>query len=88
MQHLNRPLPALAPRCPDAPFGLVELVERMLAKHYEDRPGAAEVRDAAAPLHGTATVPAYLVLACEGTAPVERVPAESEPPTARLRAER
>ncbi len=24
VQHLNRPIPALAPRCPDAPFGFVE----------------------------------------------------------------
>ena len=87
VQHLNRPLPALAPRCPEAPYQLVELVERMLDKRHEDRPGAAEVRDVLRRLHGTATVPAYLVLACEGTAPVERVPAESEPPTARLRAE-
>ena len=41
VQHLNRPVPALAPRCPDAPYGLVELVERMLAKNYRERPTAA-----------------------------------------------
>jgi DNA-binding NarL/FixJ family response regulator len=44
VQHLNRPVPALAPRCPDAPFGLVELVERMLTKNFEERPSALEVR--------------------------------------------
>ena len=43
VQHLNRPVPALAPRCPDAPYGLVELVERMLAKNFEERPTATEV---------------------------------------------
>jgi serine/threonine-protein kinase len=43
VQHLNRPPPALAPRCPDAPYGLVELVERMLAKDPEERPRAAEI---------------------------------------------
>lgn len=43
VQHLNRPVPALAPRCPDAPYGLVELVEAMLSKNYEERPSAAEV---------------------------------------------
>ena len=43
VQHLNRPVPALAPRCPDAPYGLVELVERMLAKNPAERPPAAEV---------------------------------------------
>jgi len=44
VQHLNRPVPALAPRCPDAPYGLVDLIERMLAKNFEERPNAAEVR--------------------------------------------
>jgi serine/threonine protein kinase len=43
VQHLNRPAPSLAPRCPDAPYGLVELVERMLAKKYDERPSAAEI---------------------------------------------
>lgn len=43
VQHLNKPVPALAPRCPDAPYGLVELVEQMLAKRYEERPTAIEV---------------------------------------------
>jgi serine/threonine-protein kinase len=44
VQHLNRPAPALAPRCPDAPYGLVELVEHMLVKNYEERPSAADVQ--------------------------------------------
>jgi serine/threonine protein kinase len=43
VQHLNRPLPALAPRCPDAPAPLVRLVERMLRKSFAERPNAAEV---------------------------------------------
>ena len=43
VQHLNKPAPALAPRCPDAPYGLVELVEQMLAKKYEERPSANDV---------------------------------------------
>ena len=46
VQHLNRPIPALAPRCPDAPYGLVELVEHMLVKNFEERPSAAEVHRA------------------------------------------
>ncbi len=43
VQHLNRPVPALAPRCPDAPYGLVDLVERMLIKNHEQRPTAGDV---------------------------------------------
>ena len=46
VQHMRRPVPALAPRCPHVPIGLVELVERMLAKHVDTRPTAIEVRDA------------------------------------------
>ncbi len=46
VQHLNRPVPALAPRCPDAPYGLVELVEHMLVKNCEERPSAEEVQRA------------------------------------------
>ena len=44
VQHMNRSVPALAPRCPDAPIALVELVERMLTKSFEERPSAIEVR--------------------------------------------
>ena len=44
VQHLNRPAPALAPRCPDAPYGLVELIEQMLVKNHEERPSAADVQ--------------------------------------------
>ena len=60
VQHLNRRAPALAPRCPDAPVGLVELVERMLAKRYEDRPTAIAVRDALATLRAEVAAPMYL----------------------------
>jgi eukaryotic-like serine/threonine-protein kinase len=43
VQHLNRPVPPLAPRCPDAPSALVRLIERMLRKSFIERPSAAEV---------------------------------------------
>src|SRR5262249_13953369 len=46
VQHLNKPVPALAPRCPDAPWGLVELVERMLTKQPAHRPTASEIHAA------------------------------------------
>ena len=50
VQHMNRNVPALAPRCPEAPSGLVELVERMLIKNFEHRPTAIEVCAAIATL--------------------------------------
>src|SRR5205085_222823 len=50
VQHLNKPPPALAPRCPDAPYGLVELVEQMLVKCHEERPSAEDVQIAIARL--------------------------------------
>ena len=43
VQHLNRIAPSLAPRCPDAPYGLVELVEKMMEKDPAQRPKAPEV---------------------------------------------
>jgi len=43
VQHLNRPPPALGPRCPDAPVCLVDLVEQMLVKDVAARPTAADV---------------------------------------------
>ena len=46
VQHLNRPVPPLAPWCPNVPIGLIELVERMLIKPVETRPTAPEVRAA------------------------------------------
>ncbi len=55
VQHLNRPAPALGPRCPDAPARLVELVERMLCKKYEDRPSAEEVCSRLASLYDRVT---------------------------------
>ena len=78
VQHLNRPVPALAPRCPDAPFALVELVERMLAKRHDERPTAREVCRALRELRTARPTPSYLVFsvegAAEGTAPVARTP--------------
>jgi serine/threonine-protein kinase len=64
VQHLNRPAPALAPRCPDAPYGLVELVERMLAKSFAERPSAAEIRSSLGKLRAARQAP-YLRLAVE-----------------------
>jgi serine/threonine protein kinase len=92
VQHLNRAAPALAPRCPDAPYALVELVERMLEKRHEQRPGAAEVCEALRSLRLATSAPTYLFYAVEGTehgtAPVPRQTIElgSTPATARLRA--
>ena len=85
VQHLNRPIPALAPRCPDAPLGFVELVEHMLVKCFESRPSAAEVAGAVTKLRDDRR-PAY---ACDDTGPVprEEIIAESEKtaPTIHLR---
>jgi serine/threonine protein kinase len=65
VQHLNRPAPALAPRCPDAPYGLVELVERMLAKNPDERPSAAEISSSLGKLRVARQTPAYLRIAAE-----------------------
>ena len=43
LQHFNSRVPALAPRCPDVAYGLVELVERMLSKQPDLRPLAREI---------------------------------------------
>ena len=89
VQHLNRPVPALAPRCPDAPFGLVELVERMLAKNYRERPTASEVQAELRKLRLETAAPTYTVYfvdgACDGTAPVVRCDVEPAAPTLLLR---
>ncbi|MBS1118082.1 MAG: Serine/threonine-protein kinase [Deltaproteobacteria bacterium] len=66
VQHLNKTVPALAPRCPDAPIGLVELVERMLIKRYEDRPTAIEVLATITLLRETASDPSYLHFELDG----------------------
>ena len=77
VQHLNRPAPALAPRCPEAPFGLVELVERMLAKCYTDRPTAGEVHATLQRLRGGTVAPTYSQYtvhgAEDGTAPIRKL---------------
>ncbi len=71
VQHLNRPPPALAPRCPDAPYGLVELVERMLAKDPEERPKAAEISASLGKLRATRQQPPVRVTAeARGGVPV------------------
>ncbi len=85
VQHLNRPVPALAPRCPDAPFALVELVERMLSKELAQRPSAAEVHKATAAMKVEHTAPTYMFYAVEGTAPVKRLDVDDEDQTALIR---
>jgi len=90
VQHLNRPVPPLAPRCPHAPYGLVELVERMLTKRYEERPSAAEVKASLAKLRTERQEPTYLFLAIDdGTGvPLPCIEADCTRPTAVLRAQR
>ena len=90
VQHLNRPVPALAPRCPDAPYGLVELVERMLAKRFEDRPDAAEVKSALAKLREAVQEPTYHYFTLEDDDGVPRpiVEGNHTPTTAGIRARR
>jgi serine/threonine protein kinase len=46
VQHINKSAPPLAPRCPEAPIALIELVESMIAKNIEERPTAAAVETA------------------------------------------
>jgi len=90
VQHLNRPVPALAPRCPEAPIGLVELVEHMLIKNFEERPSALDVRAAVARLRASsaASDPSYLHFSVEDAAgvPVPAVESNRTPATAQLRA--
>src|SRR5450755_144839 len=43
LQNFNKQVAALAQRCPDVAYGLVDLVERMLSKRYELRPAAHEI---------------------------------------------
>jgi len=62
VQHLNRPAPRLQPRCPDAPVGLVELVERMLAKPHAERPTAEQISAQLATLRTARRAPLYLRL--------------------------
>jgi serine/threonine-protein kinase len=67
VQHLNRPPPALAPRCPDAPYGLVELVEQMLDKDFKARPFAADVSAVLGKLRAARQQPHVRVAAEAGT---------------------
>jgi serine/threonine-protein kinase len=81
VQHLNRPVPALGPRCPDAPCGLIELVERMLAKRFEERPAACEIRPYLSRLRAHAAAPTYAMLTVDETSSIAR----EDPPTAQIR---
>ena len=68
VQHLNRPPPPLAPRCPEASPALVRLVERMLRKNISERPSAAEVagelRALGRPPRDDAAIPVAALDAC------------------------
>ena len=81
VQHLNRPLPALAPRC-DAPREVIDLVEKMLIKNFEDRPTALEVRGMANVLREELGGPAAYDDYCLEAIPVvirhERTPATKQ----------
>jgi serine/threonine protein kinase len=78
VQHLNRHAPSLAPRCPDAPFGLVELVERMLAKDYRDRPSASDIHGELKRMKSECAAPTYMFYSVEGTAPIARFDLDDE----------
>jgi serine/threonine-protein kinase len=88
VQHLNRPAPALAPRCPDAPYGLVELVERMLAKSFAERPSAAEVSSSLCKLRTARQTPPYLRLADDDGVPMPVYETAVTPVTSMVRAVR
>ncbi|HEY5950429.1 MAG TPA: serine/threonine-protein kinase [Kofleriaceae bacterium] len=79
VQHLNRPVPALAPRCPEAPYGLVELVERMLAKDFDERPSASDVKRE---LDKLLPVPSYMFFPDEHTQPSPSIDLGSDHETA------
>jgi len=81
VQHLNKPVPSLAPRCPEAPAGLVELVERMLEKDHEARPTASQVQASLDTLRpGCVFIPADL------TVPLRLdIEADDEPATVQMR---
>jgi serine/threonine-protein kinase len=86
VQHLNRPAPALGPRCPDAPLALVELVEKMLAKRSRERPAAAEVVVALDALEAATELPTYATVGVDRTGPVPYDEAEPvEPSTVPVR---
>ena len=90
VQHLNRPVPALAPRCPDAPYGLVDLVERMLTKNFEERPNAADVRHEIVKLQAMTSERCYDRFRLDDTGGVPRVVLEGNrtPNTAVMRSVR
>lgn len=85
VQHLNKPLPALGPRC-DAPRDVVELVEKMLIKNFEHRPSALEVRAAATAIRDELGRPVYDYYSVEAI-PVPIV-GEKTPKTRQFRAPR
>ena len=67
VQHLNKAPPPLAPRCPDVPLALVELVEAMLSKNPQARPTATAVVDAIAVLDNQVDPPTFASLVCDPT---------------------
>ena len=83
VQHLNRQVPALAPRCPEAPIGLVDLVEHMLVKNFEERPSAVDVRAAVSRLRARPDERAmvcYPVEAIDETGPITTTTAQYRAP--------
>ena len=90
VQHLNRMPPALGPRCPEAPHGLVELVERMLAKRIDERPTAIELRAEVARLVTETSAPTYLAFELDygDGVPAQIVEGNETPTTAQFRAPR
>ena len=74
VQHLNKPPPPLAPRCPDAPVGLVELVEHMLIKCANDRPTAADVCRAVERMRRAHCEPDYHEVEISACEPIDDLP--------------
>lgn len=88
VQHLNKPVPPLAARCPApvAPW-LVALVERMLTKTTEQRPSALDVRLAITRATSPCDDSGYLVFKIDDAIP-EECDGERTGKTAQIRAPR
>jgi serine/threonine protein kinase len=85
LQHLNRPVPALAPRCPEVAYGLIELVERMLAKSHDLRPAATAIDQELARLRTATASPEYASYDVGDLADVVQAIPSTEQVTTRIR---